>query len=190
LRVWVGSSNPVKQAAAREAFGRYFDDLVVEGIAVPSGVPEQPVGEQTFTGAINRALRLRKRAGDSSADVGFCVGIEGGIVQTSGRWFALGCMCVIDASGRQGWGTSPQFQLPESVVDELLAGCELGAVIDRLTGQRDTKRRGGAIGHFTRGVMGRRDLYVGGLIAALVPLLNIEAYFGGGADSGEQCASD
>ena len=55
MRILVGSANPVKIAAVRDVFEPYFPGAEVEGIATPSGVPAQPVGEDTFTGAENRA---------------------------------------------------------------------------------------------------------------------------------------
>ena len=58
MRVWVGSGNPVKIGAVREVFEAHFPDVIVEGIEAPSGVPAQPVGEETFTGAENRTRAL------------------------------------------------------------------------------------------------------------------------------------
>ena len=45
MRVLVGSANPVKIAAVRDAFEPCFPGAVVEGIEASSGVPAQPVGE-------------------------------------------------------------------------------------------------------------------------------------------------
>ena len=58
MRVLVGSANPVKIAAVRDAFEPCFPGAVVEGIEASSGVPAQPMGEETFTGAENRARTL------------------------------------------------------------------------------------------------------------------------------------
>ena len=59
MRVLVGSANPVKIAAVRDAFEPCFPGAVVEGIEASSGVPAQPVGEEeTFAGAENRARTL------------------------------------------------------------------------------------------------------------------------------------
>lgn len=182
MLVLVGSTNPVKRAAVREAFGNFFDDLQVKGLSVSSGVSDQPVGEETFTGARNRALELRRMDRDSGAQATYYVGIEGGIMRLQERWLALGCMCILDRSGREALGTSPQFELPARVVQELLVGRELGEVIDAMSGERDSKCKGGAIGYFTRGVMDRKALYVSGLVAALVPFLNAEAYLEGESD--------
>lgn len=178
MRVVVASNNPVKLAATKEAFEAYFPDVRVEGVAVDSDVPDQPIGAQTLQGARNRAAAARHAVAGESFE--YCVGIEGGIVEVEDRWFALGWMCLVDAQGRESFGASPWFELPSAVVEELLRGRELGVVIDRLTGARDSKKAGGAIGHFTGGVVDRQSLYAAGLKVALVPVLNAEL-FGRGA---------
>jgi inosine/xanthosine triphosphatase len=106
------------------------------------------------------------------------VGIEGGIVRSNCRSFALGVVCIVDANGRIAFGTSPQFSLPDHITKELLAGVELGDVIDRLTGEENTKQRGGAIGFLTRGNLSRQELYAQGIVVALVPFLNAALYYG------------
>ena len=110
-----------------------------------------------------------------SAD--YFVGIEGGIVKQFDKWFAFGCMCVVDNHGKTGFGTSPHFELPESVTEKLLAGIELGDVMDEIQNQQNTKQKLGAIGYFTKGVMGRKELYVEGLKVAIIPFLNKEMFF-------------
>ena len=42
--------------------------------------------------------------------------------------------------------------------------------------EKNTKQKGGAIGFLTNGVMDRKDLYVQGLIVALVPFIKKELY--------------
>lgn len=179
MRVLVGSTNPVKRGSVEEAFGLFFDAPVVRGIAVPSGVPDQPINDETLFGARNRARSLR--AGPEAREVDYFVGIEGGIIEQAERVFAFGGMCVIDRHGREALGSSPYFELPPRVARQVLAGRELGLVMDEMTGQQDSKHRGGAIGHFTRGVMDRRALYVAGLVVTLVPFLNQTLYFDDGA---------
>ena len=73
MRVVVGSENPVKVAAAERAVPDRFD-ATVAGVAVDSGVAEQPRRRaDTITGARNRAAV----ALDTGGDLG--VGIEGGV---------------------------------------------------------------------------------------------------------------
>ncbi|HJO02753.1 MAG TPA: inosine/xanthosine triphosphatase [Acidobacteriota bacterium] len=178
MRVLIGSANPVKRASVEEAFGLFFDELEVQGRAVPSGVPDQPVNDETLIGARNRATALRSVR--DVPDVDYFVGIEGGIVEQAGRVFAFGGMCVTDRHGREALGSSPHFELPPEVARQVLAGRELGIVMDELTGQHNSKHKGGAIGFLTRGVMDRRALYVAGLVVTLVPFLNQAVYFGDG----------
>ena len=177
MRVLVGSANPVKIAAVRDVFESYFNGAEVEGIETPSGVPAQPIGEDTFTGAQNRAGALIALNDERELGAEFCVGLEGGIAQYHSRWFAFGAICIADAASRLGFGVSPLFELPPGVVDDLLGGSELGHVMDRLAGEHNTKQRGGAVGILTGGRITRRELYAQGVAMALIPFLNEEMYY-------------
>ncbi len=179
MRVLVGSENPVKIGAVRDVFENYFSGVEVIGISVASGVPAQPVGEETFLGAENRARALVTLNAVQGLAARFCVGLEGGIAQLHGRWFAFGVLCVADAAGRLGFGLSPLFEMPPVMLADVLAGEELGHVVDRLSGDHNSKQKGGAIAFLTRGRVDRRSLYAQGLAMALVPFLNQEMYFDG-----------
>jgi inosine/xanthosine triphosphatase len=120
-------------------------------------------------------LRELNRSQNLGAE--YFVGIEGGITKQFDKWFAFGCMCVIDKDGRVGFGTSPHFELPSTVVDKLLQGAELGYVMDEIMNQLNTKQKHGAIGFFTNGVMNRKELYIEGLKVAVIPFLHKEMYF-------------
>ncbi len=172
MHALVGSKNPVKIEAVRDAFAMYFANCQIEEVEVESGVPGQPINEQTFQGAENRVKRLREKG--TSAD--FYVGVEGGIIQTCGRWFSCGVVCIGDKTGRQSFGTSPHFPLPESMLEQMLGGIELGTIMAELTGDPKIKQKGGAIGYLTREVIKRKDLYIAGTIVALIPFLNEELY--------------
>ena len=50
-------------------------------------------------------------------------------------------------------------------------------MIDNLIGEKNTKKRQGAVGHFTKGIMNRKEYYVAGLMVALIPFLNTDLYF-------------
>lgn len=177
MKILIGSKNPVKIEAAKEAFLKYFEEVEVVGIEVDSQVPDQPIGEETFEGAKNRALELRKINETKNLNARFCVGIEGGIMKLYSRWFCFGGMCIIDDKGKIGFGTSPCFELPDKVIREISGGAELGEVIDKIMGEQNTKQKGGAIGFFTKGVMNRKDFYVAGLTVALVSFVNEKLYF-------------
>lgn len=177
--VLAGSQNPVKLDATREAFSNFFDALEVEGIDVSSKVSNQPIEDETFAGAKNRAFELIRINEERNFGAEFFVGIEGGIKKLFNRWFSFGVICIIDDKGRIGYGTSPLFELPAPITEELLKGIELGDVIDNLIGEKNTKKRQGAVGHFTKGIMNRKEYYVAGLMVALIPFLNTDLYFQG-----------
>ncbi len=177
VKVLVGSENPVKIDAVKEAFGYYFDAVDVKGIVVPSFVPEQPVNSQTFEGAKNRAIMLRKANAAGSLGADYCVGIEGGIAEIYSRWFVFGSMCVLDTKGRMSFGISPHVEVLQQFLDDLLAGVELNVLSDRLTGEENIGQKQGIVGFLTKDVLKRKDFYVSGLIMALVPFVNEKLYF-------------
>ena len=142
-RVAVGSTNPVKVAAARAVLRRLHPTAEVWGIAVPSGVADQPWGDdETIRGAVARA-RSARAARD--ADLG--VGIEGGVVAAADRTMrTCAWAAVVARDGREGVGGSLALQLPDSVTELVRNGMELGHAMDALTGERDVKRGAGAVG--------------------------------------------
>lgn len=177
MKILVGSKNPVKISSVEDAFKNYFDNIEVIGIEIESGVSVQPINDETFTGAQNRAMKLKGLNDKQNLSSDFFVGIEGGIAKQFDKWFAFGCMCVADKEGRIGFGTSPHFELPDNVVEKLLDGIELGDVMDEIQNQQNTKQKHGAIGFFTNGVMNRKELYVEGLKVAVIPFLHKEMFF-------------
>ncbi len=180
MKVLVGSKNPTKIAAVQDVFARCFGACEVVAIEVPSGVAGQPIGmEETFAGAENRARGLARLNVEQRLAADYCVGIEGGVVQLHGRWFAFGVVCIADAQMRLGFGVTSHFELPGNVAAPLANGVELGAVIDDLSGLRDTRLAGGAIGYLSRGQLDRRGLAGQGVFMALLPFLNESLFFAG-----------
>lgn len=177
MKILIGSQNPVKIKAAQEAFSKYFDDVEVIARDVDSKVSDQPVGDQTFEGAENRVLELEKISKADKLEVDFFVGIEGGITRIYSRWFAFGAVCITNKEGQKSFGISSHFELPEQMVEELLNGKELGQVMNEITGGKNVKQKGGAVGFFTKGRVDREEAYIQGLIIALVPFLHKEFFF-------------
>jgi inosine/xanthosine triphosphatase len=156
-RVAVGSTNPVKIAAVRAVVSRIAPGVAVEGLAVPSSVRDQPVGdEETIRGALARAHGAL--AAVPGADLG--VGIEGGVVDDpDGGMRTCAWAAVAARDGRTGVGGSLAMPLPPVVADAVRGGLELGHAMDRLTGEHDTKRGSGAVGILTAGLVDRQAAY-------------------------------
>ena len=177
IKILVGSQNPVKIESVKESFSNYFKDIEVIGLDVNSGVSDQPINDEIFEGAKNRALELKKKNKLENLNNDFFVGIEGGITKFHSKWCNFMVVYIIDNKGRTGLGASSFFELPEIVTEKLLNGGELGPVMDELTGESNIKHKGGAIGFFTKDVLNRKDLCVSGVITALIPFINEKLYF-------------
>lgn len=169
ILVVVGSKNPVKVNAAREAFERAFPDAIcrVEGVSVGSGVSDQPMSdEETREGALNRAQAIRQI--DAYADCDYAVGIEGGITTIDGEFFAAAWIVILDRAGNVAKSRSGTFALPPAVQRLVEEGHELGIANDRVFGEVNSKHAGGAVGSLTGGRIGRQDLYEHAMILALI----------------------
>jgi inosine/xanthosine triphosphatase len=162
MKIVVGSTNPVKIAAAKVVFARLDPDAEIANRAVESGVPIQPWGdEETRAGAINRA-----RAALAS-DAAYGVGFEGGLLETEYGLMTCAWCAVVDGAGRLGLGGGVNVLLPAAVAEAVRAGQELGAVMDQLTGEHNTKQHEGAVGILTGGLSDRQRAYEHMLALAL-----------------------
>jgi len=176
MKVLVGSTNPVKIQSTKEAFEKYFDNVEVIGVKVASGVSDQPINDDTFLGAKNRAQALIEKNTKEQLNADFFVGIEGGLTEIYSIWFVNGVMCIIDKNGRMGFGTTAHFEIPKHITSQLLNGKELGLIIDELSGKSNTKHEGGASGFFTNGVIKRKEYYIPGIIHALIPFVKKDIF--------------
>jgi inosine/xanthosine triphosphatase len=171
--VAVGSTNVVKVQAAREVFRRIAPGATVAGVAVDSGVPAQPWGdEQTIAGARARAIAARDAR---SAELG--VGIEGGVVTNAdGSLRTCAWAVIVDANGREGIGGSLAIRLPEGVATLVRSGLELGDAMDAVTGRSDDKHQAGAVGILTAGIIDRQEAYEVIVAYALAPFVSPELW--------------
>lgn len=169
VRVAVGSMNPVKVSAARATIERLAPHAVVIGIAVPSGVGDQPWGdEETIRGAVARA-----RAARDELDTDWGVGIEGGVIDAAdGTIRTCAWAAIVSRDGRVGIGGSLSMELPARVAALVRGGMELGHAMDAVTGEQDVKRGVGAVGILTHGLVTRQAAYETIVAYAISPMLS------------------
>ncbi|MCL1097790.1 inosine/xanthosine triphosphatase [Shewanella gelidii] len=169
----VGSNNPVKVAAAKQAIACFYPGTEVDcqGMHAPSGVAEQPMTTaETKLGAINRAKYCQQT---SQAD--FYVAMEGGVDHFDHGYATFAYVAIL--KGEQlSVGRSAELPLPAQVYQALEAGEELGNVMDKLFNTENIKQKGGAIGLLTHHQATRESSYTQALILAMAPLLNPELY--------------
>lgn len=172
--VVVGSRSAAKleavRAAVREAFG---PEVEVTGVEVPSGVPEQPLGdEETLAGAEGRARAAL--AAVPAADL--AVGLEGGVqILPHGAYNATWCV-VLARDGRASRARGTLLPLPPDALPRLEAGEPLDRIIDGWAAAGQGKGLGGATGFLTRGLITRRDSLHHTVVHALAPFLRPELY--------------
>jgi non-canonical (house-cleaning) NTP pyrophosphatase len=66
---------------------------------------------------------------------------------------------VVSRGGRQGVGGSLAMPLPDAVATLIRGGMELGHAMDHLTGETNTKHKGGAVAILTDGLVDRQAAY-------------------------------
>jgi inosine/xanthosine triphosphatase len=167
--VAVGSTNPVKVAAVRAVVARVAPQATVTGVAVPSGVPDQPWGDdETRRGAEARARAALQAVPGAT----LAVGVEGGCVrEPDGSVRTCAWAVAVDAHGRASVGGSLSMPLPPLVAERLLAGEELGPAMDAVAGLVNVKHGAGAVGVLTAGLVSRQAAYEPLVAYALAPWL-------------------
>lgn len=174
LKVIVGSRNPVKIGAVRNALTALFPDhvLTCEGMHAPSGVADQPMtAAETRQGAIQR-MQYCQRHG-SEAD--FYIALESGIEMGEDGPGSVGYVAIAGGD-RVSVGRSAWLPVPPIAYKALLEGEELGDVMDRLFGTVNVKQQGGAIALLTGGHATREGTYTQAILLAMAPLLNPDLY--------------
>ncbi len=180
LRVAVGSRNPVKIAAATAIVRHAWPDAIVESVAVASGVPDQPWGDdETQRGAIARSVAARAAL---DADLG--IGIEGGVVDENGALRTCAWAAVSMADGSVHLGGSLAMPLPPAVAHLVRDGVELGDAMDTVSRSINTKHGAGACGILTAGIVDRQRAYEVLVAYACAPLLAPEFWVPAQADAG------
>ncbi len=158
----IGSTNPVKVRAAREAVQEtsqklgWYGDLDFRNFNVPSGVSSQPFSdEETKLGARNRAKQCL--AFDPEAHIGF--GLEGGVVPLDDGLYSTVWICVVDREGKERLVNGARFKLNDDLVQLLHSGIEMGDAMDQLCERQGIRQTEGMIGVYTNGVITRTDEY-------------------------------
>jgi inosine/xanthosine triphosphatase len=164
--VAVGSTNPVKTRATREAFERVGRPVDVAATSVDSGVSEQPWGRaETVRGAENRARRARR---EQDADLG--VGLEGGVAER-GTELRLVMWAAVTDGDRTAVGGGPSLRLPGEIATAVRDGAELGPLIDERERRAGVARAEGAAGLLSGGAMDRCSALRHAVAGALGPFV-------------------
>ena len=153
-------------AAVEPSFGKAMLRTVdVTGIA-----PAMPMTDrETLEGARLRAKTVTK----GLTPPFLAIGLEGGL--SSDPMVALTSWAAATDGTKWGYGAGGRIVLPESVLQQVQAGRELGDVIDEMAGKGARTTRG-AWGWLTRDLVNRKNALLTATLAALAPFYNADLY--------------
>jgi len=173
-KVIVASENPVKINVAKRAFQSVYPHESFEFVAMKSesGVPDQPMNEETKQGASNRLDFVR----NAYPDADFWISQEGGLFEEGTRMYNRAWIMVRDSTGHITESSTACFYLPSKIVSYVREGMELGHANDVFFGSSNSKEGKGAIGYLTDGLIHREDYYVQSAIIALSELKHKDWY--------------
>jgi inosine/xanthosine triphosphatase len=156
MEFMIGSTNPAKVKAVIDVLAIHFPQATITEVEVESGVPEQPIGEgETRLGAISRASRA---AGTKVNAIG--IGLEGGVRILDEQMYLCNWGALTLPDGTRFTAGGAQIPLPKEIAVELVAGKELGPVVDTYFKSSGIRMREGAIGMLTANTVKRDELFV------------------------------
>ena len=194
MKVFVGSLNPVKISAVEEIFLEFFPHtpFTLQGISVPSEVPDQPIGlDIVVLGAVNRAKNAKASAPSQSnasshqnQEEIYYVGIEAGFIAVphslSGYLDYQFC-AILDEEGHLAIGSGSGCEFPPKIIQALTrerdSNIELKTIMAELSGDPAINQKDGAVGYYSGGKITRKQITKEGVRMALLPLLNKQTYF-------------
>lgn len=163
MKIFVGSTNPVKVNAVTQAASETWPGVMVVGLDVPTGVSEQPRSdEETRAGARNRALAALDdglQQADQETNEVLGIGLEGGVMEKDGELWSTVWAAVIDTEGTLLESCGAIFKIPDTIADAIMSGGEMGPVTDRIVGTTNIKHTHGLIGVITSNFVDRTEEY-------------------------------
>ncbi|MBN3556476.1 DUF84 family protein [Fictibacillus nanhaiensis] len=152
--IGIGSHNPAKIKAA-QPFSKYFEEAELVSYSSDSLVSAQPFSdEETKIGAINRAKDCVKQG----AEIG--IGFEGGVMEMEDGTYLCNWGAVADHDGNVYSAAGARILLPSLIVTGLKQGKELGTLMGEWTKDPEIRKKDGAIGVFTSGMLSRSEMFL------------------------------
>jgi inosine/xanthosine triphosphatase len=183
MLIVVGSTRPAKVEATRAAIevvarvDDRFNSATIQSMDLTSIAPMMPMTDRAILeGARLRAQTLLDRT-SPAPQAQLTIGVEGGLdpLPTDGGRYVLKTWAAVSDGTRWGYGSGGAILVPDTVTREVLAGRELGDVIDEVAGAAVRGTRG-AWGILTRDLVGRQDSFTTAILAALAPFYNPALY--------------
>ena len=171
MKILIATKNQAKIEGAKRALSRYYSNIEISGIPVPSEVSEQPVNQDIYKGAKNRIKNLKLYAKQNNIQADLYLSIESGINNFFNTW-AITNVAIISDNNKESVGTSPSFPVPQKYVDEIIK-TDLNQVMNKIfTEDNERHTKGGGIQLLTHNAINRIDLTEYAFIMALTKFIN------------------
>jgi inosine/xanthosine triphosphatase len=173
-KVIVASENPVKVAVAKKVFSMVFphEECTFIAVSSKSGVPDQPLNDETRQGAYNRLDFVRTHHPDAD----FWISQEGGLFEEGERLYNRAWIAVCDKSGYIASSSTALFYLPPKITALIKGGMELCDATDEFFQSINSKHGIGAIGYLTDSMIDREQYYIQAALIALSELKHKDWY--------------
>jgi non-canonical (house-cleaning) NTP pyrophosphatase len=113
MKIVLASTSGVKVAACKAVFG---DAAELVTVKAPSNVNEQPLNDETLTGAFNRLSFAREAARDAD----WYIAIENGLFLEDGAYVDRAVVVIENAAGERFVAKSDGVTFPTSAVHEAM----------------------------------------------------------------------
>lgn len=118
LRVAIATSSTEKIDGVKNAISRFFfmkeSEIEVYSKSIESGVSEQPFGDETYEGALNRVNSIQKEF----PGMDFYVSCEAGIESAFGQYFNVQVVCIFETRSQMFfWGKSAGWSIPSKDIE-------------------------------------------------------------------------
>ena len=118
LKVAIGTTSLEKIDGIKEAISRFFNirenEIEIYSRSINSGVSEQPFGDETYKGALNRVKSLKK----VFLDMDFYISCEAGIENAFGQYFNVQVVCIFETKSQKFfWGKSAGWSIPSDDIE-------------------------------------------------------------------------
>ena len=113
LKVAIATNSQEKISGVKDAIFRFFcireSEIEFYSEPIESGVSEQPFGDETYKGALNRVNGIKQKF----PEMDFCISCEAGIENAFDQYFNVQVVCIFEKKSQMlFWGKSAGWSIP------------------------------------------------------------------------------
>lgn len=120
LKVAIATNSQEKISGVKDAISRFFcvkeSEIEFYFKPIKSGVSEQPFGDETYEGALNRVNGIKREI----PDMDFYISCEAGIENAFDQYFNVQVVCIFETKSQMlFWGKSAGWSIPSKDIESI-----------------------------------------------------------------------